>query len=340
MKTQKNIILTFDYELFFSKSGTAEKSIICPTNQLLDTLIESEVCATFFVDTTYLNKLRSSQDSSDHRLFDKIVLQLQQIVKIGSRIELHLHPHWIDAIKNGDSWIFPNYEHYKLKTLSKEKIANLFSDGCQLLNQIARNIDPQYKVEVFRAGGWCIEPISILKETFLKNDIRIDSSVCPGLYLNGKIHHVDYRDIPLCAIYRFEDNVREKNSNGTMTEIPVNGYYMSGYERFIWVLKSKVFRHKSQIWGDGCGMVSVQQHSKLNKFLQMLHNERLFLQFSFDGYIDKNTLYRKVCSSELPFITFIAHPKTLTISSLDAIRYFKTKGFDFYTIKDIANGNW
>ena len=297
-----------------------------------------DACATFFIDTTYLNKLKLSRDMCDHQVYDKIVSQLQQIVINGSRIELHLHPHWIDAIKKGESWQFPHYHHYKMNSLTKDVIESLFNDGCMLLNQIAREVDPKYNVEVFRAGGWCVEPIDLIKKSFDSNSIKIDSSVCPGLYLNGDIHQVDYRNVPARALYTFSDNIRNCEANGKLVEIPVNGYFLSAYERLIWVLQSRLHKNKSMIWGDGSGIMSVKNQSKIRKHIQLVCGEKYFAQFSIDGYVDKYILYRKVSNSNLPFITMVAHPKTLTESSLESIRFFKQKGLDFYTIKKITDG--
>lgn len=335
--SKKKIILTLDYELFFSKSGTAEKSILYPTSRLLETLAECGAFATFFVDTTYLAKLRQSDDQYDHIVLDQIIKQLQQVLIHGNRIELHLHPHWIDAVKNGPFWTFPNYNHYKLNTLEKSVVNKLFDDGCEILNQLAREVVPNYKVEAFRAGGWCVEPISLFKESLVKNSIRVDSSVCPRLYLSGEVHKIDYRSVQTQDIYTFSDDVRINKENGEFVEVPVNGYYLSPIERFIWVLKSRIHKKESSIWGDGSGIMSVKQHGKLIKLLNILSGKKYFNQFSIDGYVDRNILYRKINESNLQYVTLIAHPKTLSKSSLETVRFLKQKGLDFYTMKEFTD---
>ena len=58
MKIRKNILLTFDYELFLGKrSGSAQKCMIEPTNELLKILLKNNAKAIFFIDTTYLDQL-------------------------------------------------------------------------------------------------------------------------------------------------------------------------------------------------------------------------------------------------------------------------------------------
>ena len=333
----RRIILTLDYELFFLNSGTPEKSILRPTKTLLDFLKEQGISATFFVDTTYLNKLNSSSDSYDQCIFEQIKRQLQEIISSGSRIELHLHPHWIDAIKDGQRWEFPSYQHYKLNSLSKTEIEKLFSEGVSILHNIAWGVDPNYRITSFRAGGWCVDPFLDIKTILKDNHIFIDSSACPGLFLSGDVHSVDYRDLSASPFYRFTNSIREPNEKGEFLEVPVNGFTYSAFERSLWLLKSRVFRRKARIWGDGVGMPSIKNMSKMSKVISILKNERYFSQYTLDGYVDKKLLYNKILDSELPIISIVAHPKTLTSSSLDALSYLKDKGCVFFTLKSIGD---
>ena len=57
-----NIFLTYDYELFFGEStGSVDKCMIEPTNQLLKIAKEFNIKMTFFVDVGYLIKLKASK---------------------------------------------------------------------------------------------------------------------------------------------------------------------------------------------------------------------------------------------------------------------------------------
>ena len=339
MTMNRTILLTLDYELFFAKSGTAEKSIIEPTNKLIEVLKELRIPATFFVDTMYLAALQSSHDTKNQRTFSFIKNQLQEIIKSGSRIELHLHPHWIDAAYGDGLWEFPTLKHYKLSSLTSEQLEAAFSEGIKILHDIAREVYPNYQVACFRAGGWCIEPFSIIKSLMEKHNIYADSSVCPGLYMNGSIHKIDYRDIKMSSFYRFSGNVRSCEINGKFLEIPVNGFVVNAWDRFLWLLKSRIFYNDSVIWGDGVGIPSIYNQGRLNKFIALLKNESYYSQFSLDNYVDKKLLNKIMKATSYTLITFVAHPKTITKSSLDAIRYFKSKGYAFSTLQKVANEN-
>ena len=55
----RTIILSYDYEIFFGdKSGTIEKTLIVPTNFLLNKMDELEIKGNFFIDYLMLKYLR------------------------------------------------------------------------------------------------------------------------------------------------------------------------------------------------------------------------------------------------------------------------------------------
>ena len=175
--TRKKIILSFDYELFFGyKSGTVRKSLIEPTNLLLDGMDKYGFKGNFFVDWQMLKylKLQSTERTiSDYNL---IVSQLKDIVRRGHRIELHIHPHWVNAKYNNDgTWDFSDYSHYSLNSFSQEEIMQMFVEGMDKLTEIARSVDPHYDICAFRAGGWAVQPFDKLRKAYQAVGLKIDS---------------------------------------------------------------------------------------------------------------------------------------------------------------------
>lgn len=152
---KKRIILSYDYELFFGdRSGTVQKSLIEPTNQLLDAMDSVGFKGNFFIDWQMIKYLSMEDDNRCKQDYDAIVNQLKDIVHRGHRIELHIHPHWVDAKYNGDgTWNFNEFEHYSLNSFTKDEITEMFVGGTNLLESIAREVEPDYKIVAFRAGG-------------------------------------------------------------------------------------------------------------------------------------------------------------------------------------------
>ncbi len=108
--------------------------------------------------------------------------QLKDIIKLGSSVELHLHPQWVQASKIGDKIIFKSFKNYRLHSLSQESILDLFGKSIELLESITSQ-----KVRCFRAGGFCIEPFDQIQNAFELFNIKYDFSVVPGMFLMKEI---------------------------------------------------------------------------------------------------------------------------------------------------------
>lgn len=252
MFKKKKIILSFDYELFFGdKSGTVQKSLIEPTNELLDALDSVGFKGNFFVDylmLKYLKKTNTERTQADYKL---ILDQLKTMIYRGHRIELHIHPHWVDAKYNGDgTWDFSEFHHYSLNNFSEEEIEEMFIEGTNILNQIAREVNPDYKVVAFRAGGWAIQPFTKLKKGFNKAGLIIDSSPCKGFLINELHSFCDFRNLPDKEKYHFEDDICKEEERGQFLCIPITMYYRHIIQGLIEKFY-KVFTEKLAVVTDG-----------------------------------------------------------------------------------------
>ena len=59
--TDRTVVLTFDYEIYFARSGTAERCLIAPVDQLLRELDAVGASACFFVDATHMLRMREER---------------------------------------------------------------------------------------------------------------------------------------------------------------------------------------------------------------------------------------------------------------------------------------
>ncbi len=314
-------ILTFDYELFLGNdSGTALKSIIEPTDKILKLLKENGAKAIFFVDAIYLLALKK-YSSKDLELISN---QLKQIVKLGSSVELHLHPQWLDAKPKGNRWVFESFEHYRLHSLSKEKIEQLFVDGVEILEEIT-----EQKVKAFRAGGWSITPFEVLKDAFLKSGIVIDMSVCPDFYKKElPMHYYDFIDVPNIEYYRFSDDVSKVNKSGKFLEIPVTTYTMFGIDLAINNILKKL--KKDRVFGDGKGLASANVQGNIFKRLFQKNLRRATIEGQ-SSYLFKKSL-KKIKEREL--LSYVMHPKTLSSEALTNLE-FLLKNFETMNIEEL-----
>ena len=144
-------LLTLDYELFFgSIVGTPQASIIDASNKLLTVLNEFNAKAVFFVDATYLLRLKEYAGSSSELScdYDDVVSHIKYLEGEGHQIQLHIHPHWLDSFHDTVTWNIVA-DRYRLADWSKAEAAQIISDSITELNSHLEN-----KVFAFRAGGW------------------------------------------------------------------------------------------------------------------------------------------------------------------------------------------
>lgn len=223
---KKKVILSFDYELFFGeRSGTVQKTLIEPTNQLLDAMDSVGFKGNFFVDWQMLKYLKAEGTERTDADYALIENQLKDMIKRGHRIELHIHPHWVDAKYNGDgTWDFSEFRHYSLNTFTEEEIVDMFKEGATLLTGIAGQVEPDYKLCAFRAGGWAVQPFDKIKKGLETVDIHIDSSVMPGVHIICDNSECNFFEAPIKkeGWYRFSNDVCMEDIQGKFMEIPIS----------------------------------------------------------------------------------------------------------------------
>jgi len=310
----RRAILTFDYELFLGQdSGTAQKSIIEPTDKVIKLLKVNSAKAIFFVDATYLLALKKYASKD----LEAISRQLKEIVKIGSSVELHLHPQWLDAKPEGERWIFESFEHYRLHSLSKDKIEELFIDGVAILEEITGQ-----KIRAFRAGGWSITPFELLKNAFKNSGLLLDMSVCPGFYKKElPMHYYDFRNAPNEEYYKFSSDVLKKDNRGEFLEIPVTTYSMYGIDLAINNILKKL--KKDAIFGDGKGLASANVQGNVLKRVFKKNLRRATIEGQSSWFFKKSL--KKLRDKKL--LSFVMHPKTLNKEALNNLQYL-VKNFE------------
>ncbi len=312
MMKKKKIILSFDYELFFGdKSGTVMESLIKPTNLLLDAMDSVGSKGNFFIDWLMLKYLKAENTSRTDSDYQLIVDQLMDIVRRGHRIELHIHPHWVDAKYNGDgTWDFSEFRHYSLNSFSETDIVKMFVEGTNLLTNIARLVDPEYEIVAFRAGGWAVQPFEKLRKGFQSAGIKIDSSVARGAYGKNQYSFFDFRTI--CTnnnyAYRFDNDVTIEDIEGEFLEIPISTYRRTVINKIVDKLfrilspSSKVItdgtHHRDDLQWQGKSLCSMVTLSKISPFSSIM----------------------SVLLQDTSLVTIIDHPKDYTQSASLSIK--------------------
>lgn len=331
----KSIILTFDYEMFFGDiPGTVRKSILEPTALILEELKLNNGKATFFVDYLMLKRLltENSETKEEAKL---IVCQLKDIVKSGSRIELHLHPHWLDAKYKNGLWDFSNYTHYCLDSLNVEEVVSLFVEGTDFLNSLAREVDPSYNVRGFRAGGWQILPFEKLMQGFEAAGIVFDSSVMPGVVLSSHNFVQDFSKIPSSLTYSFSNDPIVLDEDGKFVEIPITTYQHTFFSFFISYWLSYFSRKKIIPLADGSHLrKDLIQKKQKKSYMQKIYGNRTFGINNYMPFVLK--LILKLYSKEVT--VFMCHPKDYTSVTMRNLKHI-SQNYNLITYIDILTRN-
>lgn len=312
MKTKK-IVLSFDYELFFGvKSGTILKTLIEPTNLLLDCMDSVGVKGNFFIDYLMFAKMEELDDEKAKYDLTLIKEQVKDMVRRGHRIEFHLHPHWIDAKYNGDgTWDFDNFTHYSLSSLDEDTIVSLFTKGTSYLTGIAHEVDPGYEIVAFRAGGWAVQPFDKLKRGFFEAGIKIDSSTSFGIYRYQQESFYDYRKMPDKVMYHYENDVCKEVADGAFVEVPITSYHRWTFPYRILDKLFILFSSKLDCITDGTHYRNDQNKKNRKSNLSMMTMSKL----STISVVISFVLRRS------PVITYIDHPKDFSYSTLSSIKW-------------------
>lgn len=242
-------------------------------------------------------------------------------MKRGHRIELHLHPHWVNAKYNGDgTWDYSDYTHYMLSTFSVDEIRNMFIEGVSYLESLVKEVDASYKIVAFRAGGWAVQPFSKLKQAFLDAGIIVDSSSAFGAYNLKPDQCYDFRNMPNKTYYWYEDDVCREHANGHFLEVPISSYKRN----ILHVIADKIFQYlgKKQRLTDGTHIRSndpafVEMIKKSHFLKKIFGTTTTMLSFSQTATI---SVFVQIIFSKKKMLCSIDHPKDLSGLTIPGIK--------------------
>lgn len=327
MKTK--VHFTFDYELYFGEeTGSAERCLLQPTSELIRIAERYQVRFVFFVDIGYLLRLDHfrKQYPSLNSDYESVTAQIKLLHSSGHDVQLHVHPHWEDSIYDGQKWKI-DVRRYKLADFEPAAAAEIFSRYKRALEELTGS-----KPTVYRAGGWCIQPFSAFRELFLKEGIRIDSSVFSGGYFSSDQYAYDFRNAPDKGKYRFEEDVNVEVKDGSFVELPIASIRNNPlfFWRLFWLGRRNPALHKPL--GNGRAMAAPGYRKKL--LTRFTTNP-----VSVDGYNARllETALRQTVSAGKEHLVIIGHPKALSPYSLRQIETFVSRHRVDCHIKNMSN---
>jgi hypothetical protein len=325
MLSNKNILLTFDYEPFLGKrSGTIDKCIIEPTNALRNILCKYNAKAVFFVDVLFVEKLRNIPELKAD--YEKIANQIQFLYLEGHYIYPHIHPHWLDAIYTGNGeFDLSNLKKYSMGSLQNKDVKKLFNIAFNILDDIGIS----YVDWGYRAGGWCIQSFKTFKQVFESHNIKFEFSVLPGYKCNSIVQSFDYSSVKIVTPYSFSNYVENVDIDGEFVEFPISTIQISDGNLFFDRLVKKILWKKGDR-GFGDGLSAETASLKTNSF----NREMVSLDIL---NISKVGIYKNFLKNN-DYMHWISHPKMFTKHGLKVFDKFLTHATSNYIVNfDFVN---
>jgi len=328
---KKNILFTFDYELFLGKqSGSVNRCVLEPTQKLLSIFSEYKIStAIFFVDTTWLIRLKevAFTNSAAKKDYEKVTEQLREIVSKGHYVFPHLHPHWINAsyLTEINQWQLINYSRYRFHSLDKVEREELFDKSIAILKEI---LGYSYVPLAYRAGGWSIQPFEDFEPFFQRYGIKYDFSVLPGSKWISSGQHYDFSDIETTTPYSFSTDVTVQGK-GSFMEFPISTITFSATRLLLnRVLLKYLSLTGTNSYGDGNGiMAETVEHADIMGEMVSIELMSLIKLKGYLNFLRKNN-----------YMQFIAHPKMISNHNLRTFSRFLEKGLKKYKLETDFKG--
>ena len=343
----KEVLLTIDYEVFLGKeTGSVKDCMIEPTEKLISIIKHNNSKMTVFWDILHYYRLLQLENDfpelkEDISLIKKQILEL---IEKGHDIQLHIHPHWLDAKYENGKWKF-KYDRFNIHKLSNEynrydinTIIGCITISKKLIEDLTRKANPNHNIIAYRAGGYLVEPFDKIYNALKDTDIYIDSSVCPDFSNNNEIFSFDFKSYPKRIYYRFDTSLKNINEQGKFIEIPIWTVKIPIYRNLIFtaIRKLKYPQLESSRKGEGSGYsTKYGRKSPLKRFLKIVTEPRIN-QFTTDGNFREkfNYIFKRVPEKS----TMILHPKLLNEHTLNLIEEYIDKGkIKFLSIIDLIN---
>lgn len=316
-----NVILTFDYEIFFGRNNASEKEILFdPTYRIIEALDKYGVKGCFFADVCSIEAYKREHPANDYpeRFHDQIV----EVMQRGHDVQLHIHPHWITARYDGQWVIDP--KTYRLHGFIENRAYGIDAEeiidgGIRFLNDSLKPVNPNYLCYGFRAGGYCLEPKAELLKLLSKRGIMIDSSVAIGKKLITEAHFFDYK-----KEYR---KLNWDIGSGIM-EIPIGSTKNDLIKR---ITPNSGFQHmkKEPAKGEGIGGTNPPKPSAVKRLIHFMQN---YKEFGLENNSYKQLLYglnvyRKKYDTDHgdAYVSIICHPKSMERTTMENMNVFLDK---------------
>ena len=249
-----NLLFTLDYEIHGNGDGDPWKLMVEPTGRLLAMLEKYGRKLTIMADVAEILAFKRyfAETGKDDFHVAEIESQLQDAIKRGHDVQLHVHSSWFNAKWDGKSWD-QCVDEYNMAALPMERIDEMVGQCVGYLHDLLRPVKPDYKVWLFRAANWSMMPTESIYQVLLKHGISADTSVYKGGIQGGNVSY-DYSEAYNCLLSypadaRNINHLAPSSQTGIITEYPIYTEMRPFWSfvspiRIFRMVRAKFHRHK------------------------------------------------------------------------------------------------
>ncbi len=310
------ILISFDHELSLGGARSYSKNMFDPSEEILHLANELQVPITFFTDILCALKFREWDYANFYEPYCK---QIEKTVRLGHDVQLHLHPHWIES-EMEDGQFVPSKKFGLgdfLNDNPPNNIPGIVGKGINLLTDICRSADSNYKCIAYRAGGYNLYPHTqeILRSLY-EHGIRIESSIAKGFYFSSGVSKVNFRNMPDQANWTIpiEGPLDAIGATGLL-EVPIASRPRNTLNNIPFLIKRVLHRKRS--FDSGGWGIHNSNTGKLEKLSRLFPNSAWML--GFDDFANNVSDLKKILyhhlrihqRDDIVIASIISHPKSM-----------------------------
>jgi hypothetical protein len=218
-----NVIFTLDYEIHGNGEGCPHELMVEPTDRLLRLFDEYGAKLTIMADMAEILKFKefANQHGRDDYHYRDIVAQLQNAVRGGHDVQLHLHASYLNATHDGQRWV-QDWSEYDFAGLSLNRLDEIVRIGKKELESFLKPVNPDYRCFVFRAANWSVNPGRNVIKALLNNGITVDTSIFKYGRRKGIVNFDYSTAVSELVPWRVrEDDLCARDDRGKLWEFPI-----------------------------------------------------------------------------------------------------------------------
>jgi hypothetical protein len=193
--TRIDLVLTDDWELRGDGSGHMPALQFDTMDRLMAIYERHGLRGTFTVEV--LQQLRHLEEGQRHPALLDLARRWEDRVRDAYRrghdIQMHLHPQWHGARREGDRWTLS--APWSITQHPPDQLRGMLREGRDYLESLLRPIEPHYRCVAFRGGSWSIAPGEHVLPALIDNGILLDVSLVGGLHYDNPMVRLDYRNL-------------------------------------------------------------------------------------------------------------------------------------------------